>query len=230
LYELGDLDDFFWPHTTWYARGGSIALLYRATDLPVLIALGGRDHPELLDELRDALPTRVYAHLSPGFVARLVPRYRDEPQGTYVKMALLDRSRSASIDTTGIESAVPADAAELQAFYARAYPGNWFDPRMLTTGQYKIRREGGNLVAAAGVHVYSPSQRVAALGNIAVSPAARGRGLASQVTAALCQSLLRTTEHVGLNVRSDNVAALACYKRLGFVGVAEYEEHLLTVR
>ncbi len=242
LYELGDLDDFFWPHTRWYALEGdraihAVALLYAATELPVVLALGDpAPLGELLAELRDRLPARFYAHLSPGLLGALAPRYASEPHGDYLKMVLADRSRpdaAEAADTGGAApSAVrlgPADRAELERFYARAYPGNWFDPRMLETGQYFAIRDG-DLVAAGGVHVYSPAERVAALGNIAVAAEHRGRGLGTRVTARICRSLLAEVDDVGLNVRADNRAAIACYKRLGFAPVAPYEEHMVSDR
>jgi ribosomal protein S18 acetylase RimI-like enzyme len=40
----------------------------------------------------------------------------------------------------------------------------------------------------------------------------------------LCQSLLEKVEHVGLNVKADNDAAIACYRKLGFEVVAPYGE------
>jgi hypothetical protein len=73
LYSIGDLDDFFWPYTTWYGlKAGNIlsavALLYAAPSLPVLLALS--EEPaimrELLTQIRYLLPSRFYAHLSPG--------------------------------------------------------------------------------------------------------------------------------------------------------------------
>jgi ribosomal protein S18 acetylase RimI-like enzyme len=231
LYELGDLDDFFWPHTTWYARGDAIALVYRASDLPVLVALGGAGQAELLDELRGALPARIYAHLSPGLIAKLRPRFTSERDGRFLKMILAGSEQLGSEHSEHAAGATvlgPDHQGELAAFYAHAYPGNWFDPRMLETGHYLAIREHGAIVAAGGVHVYSRSERVAALGNIATAAAARGRGLARQVTAAICRLLRETVDHIGLNVRADNRAAIACYTRLGFLEVAPYEEHLLT--
>jgi hypothetical protein len=47
-YQLGDLDDFFWPFTTWYARGETVALIYHGQPTPTLLAFGP-DEP-----LRDA--------------------------------------------------------------------------------------------------------------------------------------------------------------------------------
>ena len=228
IYELGDLDDFFWPSTRWFALDDrAVVLLYQPVGaLPALLAFGDvTPLHELLAELRDQLPPRIHAHLSPGLIDTLAVRYRDESRGDYLKMVLADRTRLP--ETPGIVGLSSTDRPELEAFYAASYPANWFDPRMLETGQYVGIREHG-LVAAGGVHVYSTSERIAALGNIAVAPEHRGRHLGTRVTAALCRSLLGVgIEHVGLNVRADNRAAIACYERLGFATVARFEEHLL---
>jgi len=113
---------------------------------------------------------------------------------------------------------------DIQAFYQDSYPGNWFDPRMLETGQYFGLLTDDRLVSVGGIHVYSPQYRVAALGNIATHPAYRGRGCGKAVTARICQSLSQTVDEIGLNVKADNRPALACYQRLGFDVVAEYGE------
>ncbi len=224
VYELGDLDDFFWPHTRWYALDDTIALVYADS---TLIAIGDHDPlAALLVDVRDALPARLHAHLSPGLATVLAPRYASTPGGAYLKMGLVTPALD-DIDTSRVVALGPADRDELVAFFARAYPGNWFDPRMLETGQYYGIREGA-LVAAGGIHVYSPEERVAALGNIAVDPTARGRGLATMVTARVCRSVRERALHVGLNVKADNRAAIACYTRLGFVEVGRFEEHFLT--
>ena len=83
-------------------------------------------------------------------------------------------------------------------------------------------RRGRALVSVAGVHVYSPQYKVAALGNITTRPDARGQGLGTAVTARLCQELLRAgMECVGLNVKADNQGAVACYEKIGFARVAD---------
>ncbi len=97
-------------------------------------------------------------------------------------------------------------------------------PRMLQTRQYFGLRVNGRLVSVAGVHVYSPVYRVAAIGNVVTHPAHRNKGYAKLVTARLCQSLLETVDHLGLNVKADNNAAIACYRELGFKIVAPYGE------
>ena len=237
LYELGDLDDFFWPYTTWYAlqvqgQVQGLALQYTGTALPVLLAVGEDDlEPmrRLLQSLVDFLPRRFYAHLSPGLVTALAPAYRAESHGLHLKMVLSGRAALNQIDTTGVVQLGPADQPALEEFYQASYPGNWFDPRMLQTGYYMGLRRGEEWVSVAGIHVYSPRYRVAALGNITTHPHFRGQGLATKVTARLCQALLETVETVGLNVKADNLSAISCYERLGFERVAEYEELMMGV-
>jgi len=77
--------------------------------------------------------------------------------------------------------------------------------------------------------VYSPRQRVAALGNITTHPEHRGRGHARAVTARLCQHLAESTDHIGLNVKAHNVTAIRCYESLGFEVAAKYDERVATL-
>jgi predicted GNAT family acetyltransferase len=131
------------------------------------------------------------------------------------------------MDTRGVEQLSLADLPALQALYASAYPGNWFDPRMLETGCYYGLRRDGEIVSVAGVHVYSPRHRAAALGNITTHPAYRGQGLCTAVTARLCQGLRSHIDFIGLNVLVDNPAAIHCYEKLGFTMAGEYEEFMI---
>ena len=123
----------------------------------------------------------------------------------------------------------PDDREAVLEFYRTSYPGNWFDPRMLDTGCYLGVSHAGRLTAVAGVHVVSEEFAVAALGNIAVDPSHRGRGLGRRVTAALCGLLLGKVRIIGLNVKADNHAAIGCYRRLGFERIASYEEYMVEV-
>ncbi|MEU5941035.1 GNAT family N-acetyltransferase [Micromonospora sp. NPDC047548] len=230
-YQLGDLDDFFWPYTSWFRRGEQVAMLYHGVAQPVLLAFAAPDgQPELaalLADLAPMLPARLHAHLSPGLDAVLGRWFTVDPGGAHQRMALTDAARLAGVTPAG-EVLDDADLPALRALYAAAYPGNWFDPRMLATGQYVGIRRDGDLLAVAGVHVYSPTYRVAALGNVTTHPRARGRGLAAAAVAALCARLREHVDHVTLNVRTDNHAAVRLYERLGFTRVADFGEYTLT--
>ena len=233
LYELGDLDDFFFPQTRWFGWGQpeleAICLLYEGSFGATLLAFSahGTDGRmcALLAALEGKLPARFYAHLTPGLVGSLSKRFHTGPRRSALKLALRNPSRVTAIDTAEVVPIRSEDVESVRALYREAYPDNWFDPRMLDTGCYCGVREGDSWLAIAGVHVLSRVYRVAALGNIATAEAARRRGLGTKVTAALCQKLVREgIATIGLNVMSANHAALECYRKLGFEGVAAYEE------
>ncbi|WCN78685.1 GNAT family N-acetyltransferase [Micromonospora sp. LH3U1] len=232
-YQLGDLDDFFWPYTSWFRRGEQVALLYHGVDPPTLLAFAAPADTTalaaLLTEVAPVLPARLYAHLSPGLSGALAGSFRLDSGGAHLRMALTDPARLSAVAPAGVVLGA-ADLPRLRELYEQAYPGNWFDERMLETGQYLGVREGGELVAVAGVHVFSPVYRVAALGNVTTHPRWRGRGLAAAVVAALCARLRETVEHVALNVKADNMAAVRLYERVGFTRVADYDEWTLTAR
>jgi len=237
IYSIGDLDAFFWPYTTWYALEdetgiNAIALLYSGQSIPTLLALSEKPDPmrSLLESISRLLPPRFYAHLSPGVESVLSGDYQLEPYGEHLKMALLDRSPVDAYDCPDTCALVRDDANELVEFYNECYPGNWFDPRMLETGQYFGIREKERLVSVAGIHVYSADYKVAALGNIATSSSHRNKGYARQATAKTCQSLLEYDCHIGLNVNANNNPAISCYRKLGFEVVAVYGECLVQRR
>ena len=242
LYELGDLDPFFWPHTKWFglrspgAEGlRALALLYTGARVPTLLGLcPSASHGalfELLERLAPRLPAQLYTHLSPGLLPALTRRYDATHHGRHLKLILADADALTRAPTDGVEALGPAAGPELLALYARSYPDNWFDARMLETGQYVgIRDDAGALVCVAGVHVYSPRYGAAALGNVTTDPAQRGRGLARRAVARLCLNLRERCSIIGLNVHADNAAALACYRGLGFVELAAYDEHMLAAR
>jgi ribosomal protein S18 acetylase RimI-like enzyme len=238
LYAIGDLDDFFWKYTTWYAlkdqgQISQLALIYSGTDLPIL--LGYSNQPDnrvedLLNALIPILPRRFYAHLCVGGDAPLKSAYRSHSYGEHFKMVLNYPAHLDQIDTSQVVPLTTSDLDAILELYRSSYPDNWFDPRMLETGCYFGIRRGAQLVSVAGIHVYSPRYRVAALGNITTLPALRGQELGQKVTASACLNLLPKVDHIGLNVRSDNTSAIACYKKLGFEKAAIYEEFMLEAK
>ncbi|MFF0718152.1 GNAT family N-acetyltransferase [Micromonospora sp. NPDC003816] len=229
-YELGDLDDFFWPYTSWFRRGDAVVLLYHGAVSPTVVALtrpgGVAAVSALLGEVVPVLPARLEAHLSPGVEVALAGAFEVTSSGTHLKMAWTDPSRAVGVSPAGVVLG-RADLPRLRELYAVAYPGNWFDARMVDTGRYVGVSDGELLVAVAGVHVFSPTYRVAAIGNVTTRPGWRGRGLAAAVVTRLCEVLRADVDHVTLNVKADNGAAVRLYGRLGFTRVAEYGEFRL---
>ncbi|MGV3523281.1 MAG: GNAT family N-acetyltransferase [Candidatus Sericytochromatia bacterium] len=242
LYSMGDLDAFFWPHTSWYGwevagELKALALVYSGDALPVLLALGQQPEgalTQLLKALTPLLPARCYAHISAGAEAALSDDWSMSGGEPHVRMLLNPHTDWKAPDLPAgicIEALTPPHSEELQTFYAAHYPGNWFNARMLESGAYLGLRQDGALLAVAGIHVYAPAESVAALGNIAVAQKARGKGWGQVITAALCARLrAQGIRQIGLNVHADNRPAQACYRQVGFTEKARYGEWMLTRR
>jgi len=146
-------------------------------------------------------------------------------------MELTEPHLSRAVDPGEAELLNLNDFDELRALFDAAHPEHWFHRPMLAHGLYMGLRDGsGALIAAGGTHVHSPRYRVVTLGNVVTAPAQRGRGLATRLTAALCQRLLPRMDTIALNVRAKNAPALRVYRKLGFEIVTNYWEMLLTAR
>ncbi|MCB9136473.1 MAG: GNAT family N-acetyltransferase [Anaerolineales bacterium] len=239
LYELGDLDPFFWPLTQWYGwqEAGelkALALLYVAFSPPVLLALAPPEHIPtlrgLVTQLNPLLPRQVYTHLTLGIEDLFHVDFQLESYGIHQKMSLIDPTRLEAFLTPEVVRLTPADHPALATLYSASYPDNAYDPRMLETGQFFGLWYEGKLVSVAGIHVYSPAYRVATIGNVATHPAYRNRGLGQTVIATLTHSLLAKVDDIGLNVKVDNLAAIHTYKKLGFETVAPYHEIMLRAK
>lgn len=231
IYELGDLDAFFWNQTQWYALTNdeeieAVALLYIAFTPPILIVLtnNAKTCERMVSQLAPFLPRSFYSILSIE-AQTLLSDYTATPHGLFHRFGLQNKQAVFSQETMGARVLTVDDLPAIHTLYNSAYPDVHFDPRTLeTTRVYGIERDN-QLVTIAGIHVYSETLKVAAIGNVTTHPAYRGQGLAIAVCAAVCRSLLEAgIEHIGLNVRSDNAAALAIYRKLGFVHVADFYE------
>lgn len=233
IYLTGDLDDFFWPDTTWYAlkEAGeikSVALLYAGMTPPTLLCFQKKEVEfalSLLHKIRPLLPRKFYAHLGEGFVEVFGRRNIVEHYGLNYKMAL--KKKVADPADPNIRRLSQKELPEILKLYAEAYPHNWFDSRMLASGKYFGYYLEGVLIGIAGIHVYSTKYKVAALGNIATHDAYRHRRVGLKLTAALCYDLQKHVDIIGLNVRSDNEYAIRLYEKLGFDVEGTYEECFL---
>ena len=163
IYSIGDLDDFFWPYTTWYALtidnvSKAIVLLYTGQILPTLLALSTKSTFmfDLLKSIIHLLPCQFYAHFSPGLQSVFQDNYELEPHGEHYKMALKDLSAIESMDCSQVIHLSKSDLNDVIQLYKDSYPGTCFDQRMLETNQYFGIRKNGELVSIAGIHVYTP--------------------------------------------------------------------------
>lgn len=233
IYQIGDLDDFFWKYTTWYGDEAhepkNIVLVYAGVTPPTMIALSDYVSGmfELLKNVKQNLPEKFFCHLTPGLIDVFGREAIIEDYGLHYKMTLKNLNTEIKIDEEKIRQLTIDDIEIIKHFYSFSYIGNWFDKRMLETGMYYGYFENEELIGIAGIHIYSPEYRVAAIGNVTTHPEHRGKGIATQVTYKLCTELLKKVDIIGLNVMPDNEAAIRSYKKIGFEVTAEYEEYCL---
>ncbi len=173
------------------------------------------------------LPERMYCHLSIGLSDVFSRKYGLKYHGRHDKMALTDPSLLQTDGNPESRVLTKGDLPLINDLYEISYPGNWFVIRMLETGYYYGIIRDKKLACIAGVHVFSGKYRVATLGNVTTHPDYRGRGLAKIICSELCRDLLKEVDHIGLNVKSNNQAAIACYTKIGFTFTAPYEEYFM---
>jgi RimJ/RimL family protein N-acetyltransferase len=222
-YGLGDLDEPHFARTRWFVSGEALALRYDLGDHVTAITFGASAG---IGELFEALPLpeTFHLHLPAAHREALHPRVQGT-LGSYVRFGLHagELREVATPERVEARLLTPADVDAALELYAH-YPGNWFDPIRLAEGCYLGLFEGGRLTATGGTHVGSGRDAVAAVGDIVTAPDARGRGLATYLSAELCRRLFERVELVVLNVAEHNAAARRAYAKVGFAHPVPHDE------
>jgi ribosomal protein S18 acetylase RimI-like enzyme len=226
-YAICDLEDREFGKTRWGGafdgeRLVALALEYSGLTPQPLFAMGRADGIEAI--LRDVVrPRAAYVAVMPDIVPAVEAVYRLDPGPQMVRM-WVDRARFQPYPAE-VRRLLPSDIGELNRLYQLGF-ASWLPSSSIADGVYFGIRAGGRLVAAAGTHVISREARLAVVGNVLTHVDYRGRGFATAVTGAVTAELLRTSDQVVLNVRSDNPPALQAYRRLGFAEHVRFEERL----
>jgi RimJ/RimL family protein N-acetyltransferase len=188
---------------------------------PVFVA-GDPDGVALLLR-RVVRPWSAYIAALPDVVP-VVERYYDmDPGPAMVRMAV-DRA-SFRPHPGPVQRLTTANVGELNRMYDLGFTA-WLPVEAVAEGVYYGLRAAGRLVSAAGTHAVSRESSLAIVGNVMTQRAYQGRGYAKATTGAVTAELLRDVDDVILNVRSDNPAALAAYRALGYREHVRFEERL----
>jgi len=226
-YAICDLEDREFAKTRWGGafegeRLVALALEYSGITPQPLFVMGRADGIEAI--LHDVIrPRAAYVAALPDALPAVEASYRLEPGPQMVRM-WVDRSRFRPYPAD-VRRLLPSDIGELNRLYQLGF-ASWLPSSSIADGVYFGVRLGGRLVAAAGTHVISREARLAVVGNVLTHVDYRGRGYATAVTGAVTAELLRTSDQVVLNVRSDNPPALQAYRRLGYAEHVRFEERL----
>lgn len=237
-YHIGDLDDFYFPNCQWmvdYAERARIEeciLVYSGLDVPSVLAFKISDRfDNLLKEALDLFPKRFFCHFHKELRPIFQTLYNETELGTHMKMKLSTLIPKSDSDLSKkIVRLDQSNKNDLYKLYERAYPGNYFNDRMLESGKYFGFYENDHLLAVAGVHADSMEYKIAVLGNITTDPEHTGKGLATLLTSHLVEELVSENKMVCLNVKVDNEAAIRVYEKLGFKKMLEYEESIFELK
>lgn len=244
VYGLADLDEPFWSRSRWWRDGTAVIGDIGVGDPTdggaadavegIVYGIAAHDPGPTLDlwvEVDGQLPDRYLLTGPAGTVERLAAAGRSivADFGEYVKMVLTTPERVRGGDGEGLRPLGRDDLPLVEDLRRRAPdPAAFFEASLLDVGPHAGVLLGGRLVAMAGVHVCSDDAGVAAIGNVLVDPAHRGRGLGRRVTAAVVDALRqRPIATIGLNVAAANTSARRIYTDLGFEVVHRYTEALV---
>ena len=231
-YAIGDLEPSLFQQTRWVAaeRAGlwcAIALLFRGIDPAALFLMGDPTGLSSILHLR-MRARRVYVTCKAEHLAPVSAFYRfEEPKPMWRMTVQASEFRhSPSAEVTALS---PRHTEELERLYAQG-GGEAFSPTQLATGVYFGVVDYGQVIAAAGTHLISPTYGLAAIGNVYTQEDRRGRGYGTATTSAVVDQLFgRGIRQVFLNVAQDNTVAIGVYERLGFTKSCAFQE-MLAVR
>ncbi len=230
-YAICDLDEREFPRTKWgvaeeAGKTTAVALEYTGLSPQPLFVMG--EPRGIAAILADVIRPRVaYLAAQANQLADVGQQYRIQPGPMMIRMAV-DRATFRSFPGAATRI-LPSEIGDLNRLYNLGFTA-WLPGGSLSNGVYFGIRAGGRLLAAAGTHVISPEARLACVGNVMTHVDYRGRGFAKIVTGAVTTELLRTCDHVVLNVRADNPPAIAAYRALGYREHVRFEERLAVRR
>jgi ribosomal protein S18 acetylase RimI-like enzyme len=228
-YAIGDLGPEFIANCEWYASSDgtpALVLVYRGFDTPIVFAIGAP--ADLAPIFRELDFPVLSMHLRQDAVAALSSAYEPIHTSPMWRM-VLERSSFRPARTDDVialdESSLDAVTALYEDGHRHGEGPTFFQPWMLGQGTFRGIREGSDLVAVAGSHVFSPAFGVCAIGNVYTRRDRRRRGLGARATSAVVQHAIdHEIPTIVLNVSQENDGARRVYEALGFRRYCEFFE------
>lgn len=222
-YLLGGLDPAYLPFCNWYADTENdeiqfIALEYTGLSLPAVFFTSAT-HTNMIafSKLKEHLPSRFLFHAHESLYPMIQQVFQPKSAQMMLRMGLKKSNYIArKLDTSKVEILGHRDTAAMMELYT-FYPDHLFEAYQLESGLYfGVRDPKLGFSSVAGIHVFSETYDVAAIGNFVTHPERRGQKLASRCTKRLLDSLFERTSLVALNVQEKNEPAVKIFRNFGF--------------
>lgn len=220
-YAIGDLGPEFAGHCEWHApasEAAALVLLYRGFHPPILFAMG--EPVEVMPLVHEVDAPAVSLHVRQEVLEAMASSFRATETRTMWRMAL-DPAAFRPVPTDAVVALGLSDVADVTALYddgrAHGERPTFFHPSMLGQGTFFGVREGTDLIAVAGTHLFSAPLGICTVGNVYTRRDRRRQGLAARATTAVVQhALAHRVPTIVLNVGQGNTGARCVYERLGF--------------
>ena len=223
IFGLCDLDSGEHSRTRWIAleENGEVLslLLIYSTDKEPFVLLHGpaAEAFTLFDMSKGVLPRRSYLSIAMPLAPKPeIAGARMALHANYIRM-VPGAQTARKHGRRELVALTPADTGRIRhlLFDRRAHPDAWFDERSLRSGLYRGWVENGELLGVVGVQAASKEYRVAVIGNLAVLPAARGKGIGRILMETVADELKGRGWQSAFNVLPDNATAIALYTKMG---------------
>ncbi|MEG0772815.1 GNAT family N-acetyltransferase [Clostridium sp.] len=224
VYQLNNLEASQWKQVVCYGlfyeeELKAIAMLNMNYGIPVLLAASFDDVEysiKLIRKIKPFLPPKFYTHIDKATLAEVFPEDKITGLEEYMNMGIwdfyvLNKMQENEAVRVGFKS-----INEIKYLLSVGHPGAWLDEELVMLNENFGMYVNRKLVSFAGIHAYSNNYEVAAIAHVTTHPEYRKRGYGEQVVSALVNSLKGKIKFIGLNVKTDNVPAINCYKKLGF--------------
>lgn len=224
IYQFSNLSVDQWKNVVCYGLFDGneikeITMLNINYDIPVLLAASFHNEKyiiELIKKLKQFLPAKFYTHIDKVTLEEVFLKSNISESEEYMNMGLcnydvLNKEHYNEAVRLGYN-----DIDSIKELISISYPGAWLDDDLVKLNENFGMYVDKKLISFAGIHAYSEQYQVAAIAHVTTHPQYRKRGYAEKAVASLAKSLNEKIKFIGLNVKTNNIDAINCYKKLGF--------------
>lgn len=230
IYQVADLSPKEWKNVICYGLFDNeqlkeIAMLLINYDIPVLLAASfekEKYNTELLSMIKKFLPSKFYTHIDRETLENVFHANDILDLEEYMNMGLCNFDLlNKKVENEAVRLGFN-DLKDIKELISISYPEAWLDDELVKLNENFGIYVDGKLASFAGIHAYSQEYQVVAVAHVTTHPDYRQKGYGEKVVCSLVKDLKNKIEFIGLNVKVNNLAAINCYKKLGFTEFGKF--------